>query len=195
MTEFKPIPLKPTTLTMSGISKKTMEEHFKLYEGYVKKTNEISLKLETVDKSTANQSYSDLRSLKVEYTFALGGVKNHEVYFDVLGGQGGKPEGDLLKQIETDFGSYENWLTDLKASGLAARGWVWLAYDRDQKKLFNFVGDSQNTYVAWNTVPILALDTYEHAYYLDYAVDRKSYIEAFVNNLDWQAVDNRFKAI
>lgn len=195
MTEFKPIPLKPNTLTMSGISEKTMTEHYKLYEGYVKKANEILQKLEAVDKTTANQTYSDLRELKVEYTFALGGVKNHEVYFDILGGTGGKPSGLLLEQIETDFGSYENWLTDLKASGMTARGWVWLAYDRDLKKLFNFIGDSQNTYAAWNVVPILALDTYEHAYYLDYAVDRKSYIEAFVNNIDWEAVDNRFKSI
>lgn len=195
MTEFKPIPLKSSTLNMTGISAKTMTEHFKLYEGYVKKANEIQQKLESVDKSTANQTFSDLRALKVEYTFALGGVKNHEVYFDILGGKGGQPMGELMTQIASDFGSFDNWLTDLKASGMTARGWVWLGYDRDTKKLFNFVGDSQNTYTAWNVVPILALDTYEHAYYLDYAVDRKAYIEAFVNNIDWEAVDKRFKSI
>ena len=130
-------PLKPSTLTMDGISRKTMEEHFKLYQGYVNKTNEIMEKLGGVDLKTANQVFSDLRALKVELSFAIGGVKHHEIYFDHLGGEGGKPSGKLLQMIERDFGSFDNWAADLKATGIAARGWVWLAYDRDWKRFFN----------------------------------------------------------
>src|SRR3989304_7746274 len=100
---------------LDGISKRTMEEHYKLYQGYVNKTNEIFTKLETVDKSTANQTYSDIRVLKVELTFALGGVKNHEIYFEHLGGKGGMPTGKLLQLIERDFGSFDQWASDLKA--------------------------------------------------------------------------------
>jgi superoxide dismutase, Fe-Mn family len=185
-------PLKPATLTMDGISRKTMEEHFKLYSGYVNKANEILETLATVDYSKANQIYSTLRELKVELSFAVGGVKSHEIYFDILGGRGGKPEGKLIEWIEKNFGSYESWEKDFKATGLAARGWVWLAYDNDQNTLFNYLGDSQNTYPIWNAVPILALDTYEHAYFLDYSVDRKSYIEAFFHNIDWTVVEQRF---
>lgn len=192
---YKPVPLKPTTLEMDGISRRTMEEHFKLYQGYVNKSNEILDLLKTVDLSKANQTYSMIRVLKVELTFAIGGVKNHELYFDHLGGKGGKPEGALAAHIEKDFGSFDAWAKDLKATGLAARGWVWLAYDFERKNLFNYLGDAQNTFPIWNAVPILALDTYEHAYYLDYAVNRAAYIDAFMKNIDWSVVEKRYDAI
>ncbi|PYQ10973.1 MAG: superoxide dismutase [Acidobacteria bacterium] len=188
-------PLKPSTLAMDGISKKTMEEHYKLYQGYVNKTNEIMEKLGSVDLKTANQVYSDLRALKVDLTFAIGGVKNHEIYFEHLGGKGGKPAGKLLQAIEHDFGSFDQWAADLKASGIAARGWVWLAYDRDWKRFFNYIGDAQNTFPVWNATPILALDTYEHAYFIDYAVNRGGYIDAFLKNLDWDEVKKSFEAL
>lgn len=178
---------------LNGISERTMTEHYKLYEGYVKKTNEIIEKLSAVDRTSANQIFSDLRSLKVDLSFALGGVKNHEIYFGHLGGSGGQPTGALLNQIEKDFGSFEAWLADLKASALAARGWVWLAIDHDLKRLMNYVGDAQNSFPIWNAVPILALDVYEHAYFIDHGVKRADYIEAFMSNLDWSAVQRPFE--
>lgn len=192
---YRVLPLKPSTLSMEGISARTMQEHHKLYAGYVNKSNEILNALKSADRSKANQISSDLRALKVEFTFAVGGVKNHELYFDHLGGKGGKPEGKLMEYIVRNFGSYEQWEEDLKATGMAARGWVWLAYDRDRGTLFNYLGDAQNTFPIWNAVPILALDTYEHAYFLDYATDRRSYITAFLRNLDWKVVEARFSEI
>jgi Fe-Mn family superoxide dismutase len=183
-------PLKPATLAMDGISKKTMEEHYKLYQGYINKTNEIMEKLAGVDLKTANQVFSDLRSLKVDLSFAIGGVKNHEIYFDHLGGKGGKPTGKLLQAVEKHFGSFDQWSADLKASGLAARGWVWLAYDRDWKRFFNYVGDAQNTFPIWNATPLVALDVYEHAYFIDFGTDRGAYIDAFLANLDWSVVND-----
>ncbi len=188
-------PLKSSLLTMDGISKKTIEEHHKLYTGYVNKANEILDALMTVDYSKANQTYSLLRELKVELSFALGGVKNHEIYFDNLGGKGGKPTGELFATIEKNFGSYDVWEKDFKATGLAARGWVWLSYDSDRGTFFNYLGDAQNTFPIWNAIPILALDTYEYAYFLDYSIDRKSYIEAFMRNIDWNVVEQRFANI
>ncbi|MBI4948235.1 superoxide dismutase [Candidatus Berkelbacteria bacterium] len=174
---------------LSGISERTMTEHYKLYEGYVKKVNEIEEKLKSVDLSQANQSYSDFRELKLEYSFAVGGVKNHEHYFEILGGNGGMPSGKLLELIERDFGSYQQWLDDFTATGISARGWAWLAYDWQTNKLFNYLGDSQNSYPVWHCTPLISLDTYEHAYYLDFATNRKEYIGAFMNNLNWQAVE------
>lgn len=178
---------------LNGISEKTMTEHYKLYEGYIKKTNEIMEKLEAVDKSTANQAYSDIRSLKVDLSFALGGVKNHELYFENLGGQGAEPTGKLLEAITRDFGSFEAWKEDMKATALAGRGWAWLAYDFDLKRLFNFIGDTQNTYPVWSALPLVALDVYEHAYYLDFATKRADYIDAFLNNLNWPGVEAVFE--
>src|SRR3989344_1402698 len=93
---------------LKGISARTMTEHYKLYEGYVKKYNEIAEKLKAVDFDSANQTYSDIRALKVDLTFAIGGVKNHEIYFEHLGGEGGEPTGRLREMIERDFGTFLN---------------------------------------------------------------------------------------
>lgn len=173
---------------LNGISARTQEEHYELYKAYVAKTNEIQKKLDTVDRASANQIFSDLRSLRVDLSFAIGGVKNHETYFAHLGGKGGAPTGKLKEMIERDFPSYDAWLQDFKASGLAARGWVWLAYDHDLGLLTTVVGDAQNTFPLWNATPVIALDVYEHAYWFDYGRARAKYIEAFFNNLDWDVV-------
>jgi len=188
--EIKPRELKPVLLSLDGISRETVEAHYKLYQGYVNKRNEILGKLSEVDLSTANQVYSDLRSLKVDLTFAIGGIKNHEVYFEHLGGTGGDPAGVFGELVRRDFGSVESWKADLKATGLAGRGWAWTAYDFDEGRLFNYIGDAQNSFPVWNASPLVALDVYEHAYFIDYGTDRAAYIDAFFNNLDYDVVND-----
>jgi Fe-Mn family superoxide dismutase len=178
---------------LNGISQRTQEEHYELYKAYIGKTNEIQKKLDTVDRSTANQIFSDLRSLRVDLSFAYGGVKNHELFFAHLGGKGGQPLARTAELIGRDFPSYDAWLADFKASGLAARGWVWLAYDHDLGSLTTVVGDAQNTFPVWNATPIIAMDVYEHAYWLDYGRLRAKYIEAFFNNLDWGVVEQNLE--
>jgi Fe-Mn family superoxide dismutase len=181
--------LKPALLELDGISRATIESHYTLYEGYVAKRNEILGRLAAVDLASANATYSELRELKVELTFAVGGIKNHELYFEHLGGNGGPPTGAAGALIERDFGSAEAWQADLRATALAARGWAWTAYDWDEGRLFNYVGDAQNTFPVWNATPLVALDVYEHAYWLDYRTDRAGYVDAFFANLDWSVVD------
>jgi Fe-Mn family superoxide dismutase len=187
--EITPRELKPALLELDGISRLTIEAHYKLYQGYVAKRNEILGKLEGVDLASANQAYSELRALKVDLTFAVGGIKNHELYFEHLGGNGGDPDGAIRQLIERDFGSVDAWRADLKATALAARGWAWTAYDWDESRLFNYIGDAQNTFPVWNATPLVALDVYEHAYFLDWKTDRASYVDAFFDNLDWSVVD------
>jgi Fe-Mn family superoxide dismutase len=187
--EISARPLKPALLELNGISRVSVEAHHRLYQGYVVKRNEIVAKLADADRGNANQVYSDLRSLKVDLTFAIGGVKNHEVYFEHLGGAGGDPSGEFRSLVERDFGSVEKWRDDLKATGVAARGWAWTAYDWDERRLLNLLGDAQNTFPVWNATPLVALDVYEHAYFLDYQTDRAAYIEAFFENLDWDVVN------
>ena len=196
LVEAVPLAEKVFTTESVGISRKTHEEHFKLYQGYANKTNEIRKRLAELDKdpTKANQVYSEIRALKVDYTFAYGGFINHTVYFDILGGNG-EPSGEVLKMIERDFGSFEAFQQDLKASGMGGRGWVWLAYDHEEKTLFNYIGDAQNTYPMWNCTPILALDVYEHAYYLDFGTARAQYIDAFLKVIDWDAVNRRLQAV
>ncbi|HTR97139.1 MAG TPA: Fe-Mn family superoxide dismutase [Candidatus Acidoferrales bacterium] len=178
---------------LKGISERTQKEHYELYKGYVAKTNEIQKKLDSVDRSTANQISSDLRALRVELSFAIGGVKNHETYFGHLGGSGGRPQAKTAELIARDYPSYDAWLADFKASGLAARGWVWLAYDHDLHLLTTVVGDAQNTFPLWNATPILAMDVYEHAYWIDYGRARAKYIDAFFDNLDWGVVEQNIE--
>ena len=201
MREIKP--LKYTEL--DGLSEKQLKEHHDvLYAGYVKKIGEIEEKLKTVDVSTANASYSDLRELKMEETFALNGVKLHEGYFDNMGpasstpgvsGTSGVfpagPSGAILEMLKRDFGSYENWEREFKAIGLCARGWVVLGYDLDEKKLKNVLCDSHNQGAPWNMIALLIMDVYEHAYFIDYATGRKAYIEAFFKNINWEFIDRR----
>jgi Fe-Mn family superoxide dismutase len=188
--EIRPRELKPALLQLDGISRASVEAHYKLYEGYVAKRNEILGKLGGADAGSANQTYSELRALKVELSFAVGGIKNHEIYFEHLGGDGGDPRGSIADLIGRDFGSVEAWRSDLKATGMAGRGWAWTAYDWDEGRLFNYIGDAQNTFPIWNATPLVALDVYEHAYFLDFQTDRAGYIDTFFDNLDWAVVND-----
>jgi Fe-Mn family superoxide dismutase len=187
--EIAPRELRPEVYELDGISRASVEAHYKLYQGYVSKRNEILTKLAGVDLGSANQVYSELRALKVDLTFAIGGIKNHELYFAHLGGGGGDPTGPFGALVDRDFGSVEAWRSDLKATGMAGRGWAWTAYDWDERRLFNYIGDAQNTFPVWNATPLVALDVYEHAYFLDYQTDRAGYIGAFFDNLDWDVVN------
>jgi Fe-Mn family superoxide dismutase len=187
--EIAPRPLKPALLELNGISRVSVEAHHRLYQGYVAKRNEMLQRLAEADRDAANQVFSDLRALKVDLSFALGGIKNHEVYFEHLGGEGGDPTGPVRSLIERDFGSVAAWRADLKATGMAARGWAWTAYDWDERRLLNLIGDAQNTFPIWNATPLVALDVYEHAYFIDYQTDRGAYIDAFFDNLDWNVVN------
>lgn len=174
---------------VNGLSEKLMKEHYKLYEGYIKKANEITEKLKTVDLSTANATQSDLRALKLGYSFAVNAIKSHELYFDNLSGTGGQPQGWIGSKIEKTFGSFENWLADIKATGLAARGWVWTAFDWQTGTLFNYLGDAHDAFPIWHATPLVALDVYEHAYMMDYGVARADYIDSFFKNLNWGGVE------
>jgi superoxide dismutase, Fe-Mn family len=187
--EIAPRPLDPRLLRLNGISRASVEAHYRLYQGYVAKRNEVLGRLAGVDREAANQVYSDLRALKVDLTFAIGGVKNHELYFAHLGGEGGDPSGQIGELVKRDFGTVAEWRADLRATAMAARGWAWTAYDWDEGRLFNFLGDAQNTFPVWNATPLVALDVYEHAYFLDYQTDRGAYVDAFFENLDWDVVN------
>lgn len=178
------------------ISDKTHEEHMKLYTGYVNKSNAILKELEELAKTLdpanlahANQIYSEVRSRKVDLTFAIGGVINHELYFNNLGGKGGPATGKVAELINKSFGSFDAFKKDLKATGIAGRGWAWTGFDPQTGLLFNYIGDAQNTFPIWGVKPILALDVYEHAYYADFFTARGAYIDEFMNFIDWDAVN------
>lgn len=175
---------------LNGISKKQIEEHHDvLYAGYVKKFNEIQKEVKSSDLSKANATFSQIRELKIEETFALNAIKLHEGYFDALGGNG-LSKGKILRLISEDFGSFENWEAEFKAMGLSARGWVVLAFDIESGRLHNFLSDVHNQGGVWGCMPLLILDVYEHAYFIDYMTGRKTYIDAFMKNVNWEFVES-----
>ena len=191
------IPEKVYTSERVGISRKTHDEHLKLWQGYANKTNEIRKALGEmeVDPAKANQIYSQMRALKVDYTFAYEGYINHNVYFETLGGNGGPATGKVAELINAAYGSFDKWLADFKATGIAGRGWVYLAYDHAEKRVFNYIGDAQNSFPIWNHTLLLAMDVYEHAYYLDFQTARAKYIDAYLQCIDWGAVNARGEGV
>ncbi len=187
-------PLEFSELT--GISAKTNDiHHGKLYAGYVAKRNEIESALREVDPSSANQIYSQWRGLKEGETFAANGQILHQVFFSVLGGAG-DPEGTSVKvAIEKEWGSWQRFVDEFTATAMGARGWAILAYDTSDNRLHIFAADAQNNGGVWGAVPLLPCDVYEHAYFLDFGSDRKSYIAAFLANVEWGKVEERYVAI
>lgn len=179
---------------LKGISEKTTEiHHDKLYAGYVNKRNEITEALESADRAGANQAYSPFRALKLEETFAADGAILHEIYFDCLGGTGEVPDNAFTAKVKEDFGSWEAFVEDATATAMAARGWVVTAYDPSDGKVRNFLCDVHNHGGVWGTVPLWTIDCYEHAYFIDYGADRKAYVAAVFENVDWDAVNARFE--
>lgn len=182
--------VKPLNYTaLEGISEKTLTVHHdKLYAGYVAKAKEIGEKLSVLshggDVSSANQSYSELRALKDGETFAVNGIYLHEWYFDILGGNG-QAAGPLVEKITEQYGSFENFTTYFSANGMAARGWVVLCWDFQQQALRIYNADAHNQGGVWGCMPVLVLDVYEHAYFIDFGSDRKAYIAQWWKNLNW----------
>ncbi|MBI4020439.1 MAG: superoxide dismutase [Candidatus Aenigmarchaeota archaeon] len=195
MTDTKPLKYKKIDGFLS--EKQLAEHHDVLYAGYVKKIDEIREKLKSVTLDTANATFSDLRELKIEETFATNGVRLHEWYFDNMGDVA-KAHGDILKLIERDFGSFEAWAKEFAACGLVSRGWVVLAYDLADGRLHNYVCDVHNQGGVWGCIPLLILDVYEHAYFIDYATSRKKYVELFMQHINWSFVNEllgKYKAV
>ncbi len=184
--------LKPKGL--DGISDKQLEYHFEAhYKGYVKKLNEIWEKLPSADRSKANQNYSEFRELKSEESFNFDGSLLHELYFEGLTEKKLQIPESFKEAVKKDFGSYEAWLEDFKATGIAFRGWSLLIYDFTSGKLRNIGADAHNSNAMWNSIVILAMDVYEHAYYVDYGPKRAPYLDAFLKNINWDVVSARLE--
>ena len=182
---------------LTGFSPKQVEQHLKLYEGYVKKINEIRAEIEKIPfaerKANSNFSYGKFSELKRRESVPYNGVYLHEMYFDTLGGPASAPAADLAKAIEGSFGSQSNWEEDLRACAeTATGGWVLLTYDRIDRKLHhNQVWEHSNG-IMINQEHLLALDTWEHAFMIDFGTDKKSYLGAFLQNVKWKVVVDRF---
>ncbi len=182
---------------LKGISAKNIEEHLKLYAGYVKNANSI---METYGKYQADQATNSyaMGELGRRFSFEYNGMRNHEVYFSSLEG-GASPLADsspLREAIAEEWGSFDEWLNSFKTMATTTRGigWAVLWYDKKDDRLLASWIDEQHMGELNGCTMILGLDMWEHSYVADYQPSgKKNYVEDFFANLNWSVVEENFK--
>jgi Fe-Mn family superoxide dismutase len=192
-------PIEPLSFehlaTFDGLSRRSLGQHLELYQGYIRKYNELTKKLRGLLETGQAQSDADAESLKVDITFALSAIKNHELLFDILGPGPQEPEGALAHEIVKSFHSISQYLADLKQTAIASRGWAWTAYDLDHHHLRNYEGETRGGLPVWNAVPIVAIDLAGHAYFYDFGNNKAAYVEAAMKAISWSRVAARLECL
>lgn len=182
------------TQDITVVNREQFDVHIRLYDGYIRKINEIDEILQNKSgREDANSTFSFFRECKRGESYALNGVILHELYFENIGGDADKniPDQSIIEQIEIDFGSFINWQDDFTATAKASRGWAVLCYDQRSYRLRNISLDTHDLGNIAYSAPILVLDVYEHAYFLQYADNKTEYINRFMENINWKVIAHR----
>jgi superoxide dismutase, Fe-Mn family len=189
--QLKPVFCRPWLL--NGLSLKLIESHYENnYGGALRRLNAITEQLESLD--FAKTPGYVVNGLKREELIALNSTLLHELYFASLGGDG-RPTKALAEALARDFGSVDRWRSEFIAMGNAlsgGSGWVLLSYIARDRRLVNQYAAEHSQALAGG-IPILALDMYEHAYHVDFGANAKAYVDAFMRNIDWKAVEGRYQ--
>ena len=178
---------------LNGLSLRLIESHYENnYGGALRRLNAIAERLDSLDFDKTPPYV--VNSLKREELIALNSTLLHELYFASLGGDG-RPTALIAEMLGRDFGSVDRWRAEFiaMANGLAGgSGWVLLVYvPRDGRLINQYAADHGQGITGG--IPILALDMYEHAFHIDFGANARAYIEAFMRNLDWKAVEARYE--
>ncbi|GAB4388207.1 MAG: Fe-Mn family superoxide dismutase [Thermodesulfovibrionales bacterium] len=180
-------------LGMKGFSDALLKNHFTLYEGYVKNTNAVLAELAAMlkDDKAGTPAYAEL---KRRLGWEFNGMRLHEYYFDNLGGGKPKAREAVEKRLAADFGSFDAWKKDFTATGkMRGIGWTALYEDQAAGRLINFWINEHDVAHPSGCRLILIMDVFEHAFLTDYGLNRAAYIEAFFENVRWEAVEGRLK--
>lgn len=176
----------------SVVSRKQFDDHVSLYKGYVKITNETDVALATnPEYSTASPSGGHFRGWKKTETYAINGVILHELYFQNLGSTPTAPGTKTLAAFNKFYGGFDKWKDDFTATAKSARGWCIFAYEQRTATCRNILLDLHDEGHIAGAYPIIVLDMYEHAYFLDYGIDKSTYISRFLSNLPWETIEKR----
>ncbi len=179
---------------LGGISDRQIQEHRDvLYKGYVDKLNLLEEEIKNAKTEGANPTYSPIRELFKEKSFTTNAVFLHELYFANLGGGGKGPGGKLSEMINEKWGSFDKWQEQFRAVGMSGRGWAVLSWSMNDNSPHNYMMDMHDIGAIWNEIPLLILDVYEHAYFIDYGTKRAAYLDAFFRNIDWNVVEKRLQ--
>lgn len=201
-TEFYTLPLLPYRLDAlePWISAKTLEIHYgKHHQTYVDKLNELVLETRYADMTLEEVIAATSASSNREAIFHNAAqVWNHNFYWNSLSPEGGKkPSGDLGRKIEISFGGYENFIKEFAAAGMSqfGSGWVWLIRDGSSLKITK-TSNAENPISQMRGAPLLVLDVWEHAYYLDYQNRRSDYLAAILDKLiNWNFATENFNRL
>lgn len=178
---------------LDGISSQTIEEHLKLYQGYVKHVNLIHEQIEELKKDSEKNAYA-LAEINRRLGFEFGGMKNHEYYFAQFeGGAKEVPEGTFKDLASEQYGSWDGFVQHVAGTAMTRGvGWVLVYIDRTVNKLVCSWVDEQHIGQLADVDIVLGLDMWEHSYMLDYPPsEKKQYVEAFFRNLNWEVVSQR----
>lgn len=178
---------------IKGLSERQLRNHFELYQGYVKKLNEIEEELKFADRSKANYSYAIFSELQRRHSVAFNGVYLHQLYFEGITEKQTKPTLDLETAINHNFGSMTQWLTDALASLKSVDGWVLLTRSRINGMLHTCVVEEHHKGLFVEQDILLAIDSWEHAYMIDYGVNKADYFKTIKDSIDWNIVSQRFQ--
>jgi superoxide dismutase, Fe-Mn family len=179
---------------MAGFSETLLKNHFTLYQGYVKNTNTLVDTLTRLRKEDKGAT-PEFAELKRRFGWEFNGMRLHECYFENLGGKTPiNPEGHLAAKINQEFGSYDEWAQDFKATGaMRGIGWAILYQDLTTGGLQNVWINEHDAGHPACCVPILIMDVFEHAFITDYGLKRADYISAFFQNINWKVAEDRVK--
>ena len=177
------------------LSKDQLTPHHQAhYGGALKSLLQIETESEAADRSKANANYSAIRELKREEVHAMNSVILHELYFDGMAASGGDPGEATADTLKKRFGSVDKWVDDFRAAAVSARGWAILALHPVSGKLYNFVSDVHDVGIPVLGIPLVVIDCYEHAFYVDYKNKKGEYVGAYPKHIDWAEVDRRVKS-
>ena len=182
--------------TLVGISAKNIEEHLKLYSGYVTHSNLVLIKIEELS-SDAEKNMGILSGMQKRFGFEYNGMRNHEIYFASLesGSTNITKDNALHKMIENTWGSFDAWFISFKSLATTRGvGWAMLYWDRKDKRLLNAWIDEQHLGQLQDCALILGLDMWEHSYVADYQPSgKKQYVEDFFKNINWPVIEENFR--
>jgi Fe-Mn family superoxide dismutase len=181
---------------LKGLSQKQMDVHLALYEGYVKHANLILSKIQTLREENAEDNAFLISELRRRFGFEFDGMRMHEYYFEQFEGGALRPqsEGPLMDASVERYGSWDKFIAHIKeVCGTRGIGWTIVYYDPAGRTLHTtWVNDHEVGQLAGLPI-ILAIDMWEHAYMVDYVpADKKSYVEAFMENVNWEVIEKRF---
>lgn len=180
-------------LGMPGFSDNALKTHFTLYQGYVKNAN-LVLSILREYASDGKERTPQFGAIQRRLGWELDGMKLHEMYFGNMGGSGTPDQNSALyKEIVSQFGSYAAWKKDFESTGMMRGiGWSVLYRDPTDGRLMNmWINEHATGHLADGDI-ILPMDVWEHAYMLDYGIDRQAYIDAFFENIAWKVSEDRF---